>query len=53
MVILVLWGPQITKVQAGQRVRLTWAWVKEYRGRLQLSLGRSDSALTILGASPP
>ncbi|EQD72191.1 single-stranded DNA-binding protein, partial [mine drainage metagenome] len=29
---LVLWGPQIGKVQAGQRVKLAGAWVKEYRG---------------------
>ena len=45
---LVLWGPQITKVQAGQRVRLAGAWVKEYRGRLQLSLGRNAS-MAVLG----
>ena len=48
----VLWRPQITKVQAGQRVRLAGAWVKECRGKLQLSLGRSDSALTIVEANP-
>ena len=45
---LVLWGPQITKVQAGQRVRIASAWVKEYRGRLQLSLGRNAS-MAVLG----
>lgn len=45
---LVLWGPQIAKVQAGQRVRLAGAWVKEYRGKLQLSLGRNAS-MAILG----
>ena len=45
---LVLWGPQIAKVQAGQRVRLAGAWVKEYRGRLQLSLGRNAS-MAVLG----
>ena len=45
---LVLWGPQTTKLQAGQRVRLAGAWVKEYRGRLQLSLGRNAS-LAVLG----
>ena len=45
---LVLWGPQIAKVQAGQRVRLAGAWVKEYRGRLQLSLGRNAS-MSVLG----
>ena len=45
---LVLWGPQIAKVQAGQRVKLAGAWVKEYRGRLQLSLGRNAS-MAVLG----
>ena len=45
---LVLWGPQIAKVQSGQRVRLAGAWVKEYRGRLQLSLGRNAS-MAVLG----
>ena len=45
---LVLWGPQTTKLQAGQRVRLAGAWVKEYRGRLQLSLGRNAS-MAVLG----
>ncbi len=45
---LVLWGPQIAKVQPGNRVRLAGAWVKEYRGRLQLSLG-SAASMTILG----
>lgn len=45
---LVLWGPQIAKVQAGQRVRLAGARVKEYRGRLQLSLG-SAASLVVLG----
>ena len=45
---LVLWGPQIAKLQAGQRVRLAGAWVKEYRGRLQLSLGRNAS-MAVLG----
>ena len=45
---LVLWGPQIARVQAGQRVRLAGAWVKEYRGKLQLSLGRNAS-MAVLG----
>ncbi|MDE1819969.1 MAG: hypothetical protein KGI98_03835 [Euryarchaeota archaeon] len=45
---LVLWGPQTTKLQPGQRVRLAGAWVKEYRGRLQLSLGRNAS-MAVLG----
>ncbi len=45
---LVLWGPQIAKVQSGQRVRLAGAWVKEYRGQLQISLGR-DASMAVLG----
>lgn len=45
---LVLWNAQIRKLQAGQRIRLAGAWVKEYRGRLQLSLGRNAS-MAVLG----
>ncbi len=45
---LVLWGPQISKLQAGQRVKLAGAWVREYRGHLQVSLGR-DASMAVLG----
>lgn len=43
-----LWGADVTKYKVGQRVKISDGWVKEYRGKLQLSLGRSGS-VTILG----
>jgi hypothetical protein len=45
---LSLWGAQIAKVRPGQRVRLAGAWVREYRGHLQVSLGR-DASMAVLG----
>jgi ssDNA-binding replication factor A large subunit len=44
----VLWNDQIVKYSTGSRVRLSGAWVREYRGHLQVSLGRDGSAV-ILG----
>ncbi len=43
-----LWGADVTKYKVGQRLKISDGWVKEYRGKLQLSLGRSGS-VTILG----
>ena len=42
-VTLTLWGPETTKYRVGQKIRLTDGWVKEFRGKLQVSLGRSGS----------
>ena len=44
---LSLWGAQIAKVRPGQRVKLAGAWVREYRGHLQVSLGR-DASMAVL-----
>ncbi len=38
---LVLWGAEVDLVSAGERVRLVEGWVSDYRGRPQMSLGRS------------
>ncbi len=43
-----LWGADVNKYKVGQKVKISDGWVKEYRGKLQLSLGRSGS-VTILG----
>ena len=36
----VLWGKDVELVSEGDRVRITEGWVKDYRGRIQISLGR-------------
>jgi replication factor A1 len=38
---LVLWGSEVDLVGEGDRVRMVEAWVSDYRGRPQISLGRT------------
>jgi replication factor A1 len=40
-IVLVLWGKDVELVAEGQKVRVVDGWVKDYRGRPQISLGRS------------
>ncbi len=40
-VTLTLWGPDATRFKEGQKVRIVDGWVKEYKGKLQVSPGRS------------
>jgi replication factor A1 len=40
-ITLTLWGDDTTKYTVGQKVRITDGWVKDYKGKLQLSMGRS------------
>lgn len=36
-----LWGEDTKKYRVGQKVKITDGWVKDFRGKLQVSLGRS------------
>jgi ssDNA-binding replication factor A large subunit len=38
---LVLWGSEVDLVEAGDRVRIVEGWVSDFRGRPQISLGRT------------
>ena len=40
-IVLVLWGKDVELVTEGEKVRIVDGWVKDYRGRPQISLGRS------------
>ena len=40
-IVLVLWGKDVELVAEGEKVRVVDGWVKDYRGRPQISLGRS------------
>jgi replication factor A1 len=40
-ITLTLWGNDITKYAIGQKVRITDGWVKDFRGKLQVSMGRT------------
>ena len=37
---LVLWGDEVDAVAEGERVRIVEGWVKDYKGRPQISLGK-------------
>ena len=38
---LTLWGDDISKYKVGQKLQITDGWVKDFRGKLQVSMGRS------------
>ena len=40
-ITLTLWGGDIEKYSVGQKVRITDGWVKDFRGKLLVSMGRS------------
>ena len=42
-ITLTLWGEDTKKYTVGQKVRISDGWVKEYRGKLQISMGRSGT----------
>lgn len=47
---LVLWGSEVDLVALGDRVRITEGWVSDYRGRPQLSLGRTGKLEKLPGS---
>lgn len=40
-ITLTLWGEDTKRYTVGQKVRITDGWVKDFRGKLQVSMGRS------------
>jgi replication factor A1 len=40
-ITLSLWGDDIKRYAVGQKVRITDGWVKDFRGKLQISMGRT------------
>ncbi|HEY6238924.1 MAG TPA: OB-fold nucleic acid binding domain-containing protein [Thermoplasmata archaeon] len=42
-ITLTLWGEDTKKYTVGQKVRITDGWVKDFRGKLQVSMGRSGT----------
>ena len=39
-IVLVLWGKDVEIVAEGEKVRVVDGWVKDYRGKPEISLGR-------------
>ncbi len=42
-ITLTLWGDDTKRFSVGQKVRITDGWVKDFRGKLQVSMGRSGT----------
>jgi len=40
-ITLTLWGEETKKYSVGQKIKVTDGWVKDFRGKLQVSMGRS------------
>jgi ssDNA-binding replication factor A large subunit len=44
---LTLWGDDIAKYKVGMKIQITDGWVKDFKGKLQVSMGRSGK-ITVL-----
>lgn len=45
-ITLTLWGDDTKRFTVGQKIRITDGWVKDFRGKLQVSMGRSGKITT-------
>ncbi|MCI4321298.1 MAG: OB-fold nucleic acid binding domain-containing protein [Thermoplasmata archaeon] len=50
---LVLWGTEVDSVAVGDRIRIVEGWVSDYRGRPQISVGRTGKLERLEGRSGP
>jgi ssDNA-binding replication factor A large subunit len=50
-IALVLWGSEVDLVSEGDRVAIVEGWVSDYRGRPQVSLGRTGKLSRIVPGS--
>lgn len=46
-ITLTLWGEETKKYSVGQKVKVTDGWVKDFRGKLQVSMGRSGRVTVV------
>ncbi len=42
-ITLTLWNDEAGRYSVGQKVKITDGWVKDFRGKLQISIGRSGT----------
>ncbi len=40
-ITLTLWGDDAGRYSVGQKIKITDGWVKDFRGKLQISMGRT------------
>jgi len=46
-IVLTLWGDDAGRYSVGQKIRITDGWVKDFRGKLQISMGRSGKIVVV------
>jgi replication factor A1 len=46
-ITLTLWGDDAARFSVGQKIKITDGWVKDFRGKLQISTGRTGT-ITVL-----
>ncbi len=46
-ITLTLWGEDTKRFTVGQKIKVTDGWVKDFRGKLQVSMGRSGRISTV------
>ncbi|MEM4718111.1 MAG: OB-fold nucleic acid binding domain-containing protein [Desulfurococcaceae archaeon] len=50
---VVMWGEKVTTLKEGDVVEIKGAWVSEYRGKVQLNIGKSTTVTEIPANSVP
>lgn len=50
---VVMWGEKVTTLKQGDVVEIKGAWVSEYRGKVQLNIGKSTTVTEIPSNSVP
>jgi replication factor A1 len=45
-ITLTLWGDDTKRFSVGQKIKITDGWVKDFRGKLQISTGRTGKIST-------
>ncbi len=46
-ITLTLWGDDAGRFSVGQKIKITDGWVKDFRGKLQISTGRSGKITVV------
>jgi ssDNA-binding replication factor A large subunit len=46
-ITLTLWGDDAARYSVGQKIKITDGWVKDFRGKLQISTGRTGTITVV------
>lgn len=46
-IVFTLWNDETTKYKVGQKLKISDGWVKDFKGKLQIALGRSGTVQVV------